>query len=225
LPYVSHEQRFCPDALPNEPTVKRYDQSYFHRWYRNARTRVITPADTKRKARLALGAAEYMLGRPVRTVLDIGAGEGTWLPALRALRPGVQYTGVDPSEYAVRRFGRRRNIHWGTFGALDEAGLLSGTYDLVVCCGVVNYLSKRELERGLEVVAAILAGVAFIEVWTTADDIVGDRRGWQHHSPDYYRRVFRQAGLIACGMHCYVGPALREEPAALERAEPGRARG
>jgi SAM-dependent methyltransferase len=199
--------------------VKHYDQSYFHRWYRNPRTRVITPADTKRKAQLALSAAEYMLGRPVRTVLDVGAGEGAWLPPLRALRPGVRYTGVDPSEYVVRRFGKARNIHWGTFGALDEVGLLSGTYDLVVCCGVVNYLPKREVERGLGVIAAMLAGVAFIEVWTTADDVVGDRRGWQEHSPQYYRRIFRRAGLIACGMHCYVGPALAEEPAVLEMTE------
>jgi SAM-dependent methyltransferase len=201
--------------------MKLYDQSYFRRWYRNPRTRVITPADTKRKAQLALGAAEYMLGRAARTVLDIGAGEGAWLPALRALRPGVRYTGVDPSEYVVRRFGKRRNIHWGTFGALDEIGLLSGTYDLVVCCGVVNYLSRRELERGLAVIAAMLAGVAFIEVWTTADDIVGDRRGWQEHSPPYYRRIFRRAGLIACGMHCYVGPTLAGEPAAMEMREEG----
>jgi SAM-dependent methyltransferase len=199
--------------------VKHYDRSYFHRWYRNPRTRVITPADTKRKAQLALGAAEYMLGRPVRSVLDIGAGEGAWLGALRALRPGVRYTGIDPSEYVVRRFGRRRNIHWGTFGGLDEEALLSGTYDLVVCCGVVNYLSKRELERGLEVIAAVLAGVAFIEVWTTADDVVGDRLHWQEHSPAYYRRIFQRAGLVACGMHCYVGPALVGDLAALERAE------
>jgi SAM-dependent methyltransferase len=201
--------------------LKTYDHSYFTRWYRNPRTRVITPADTRRKAQLALSAAEYMLGRPVRTVLDVGAGEGAWLPALRALRPRVRYTGVDPSDYAVRRFGKRRNIHWGTFGALDEPGLLSGTYDLVVCCGVVNYLSARELERGLEVIAAALAGVAFIEVWTTVDDVVGDRRGWQEHSPRYYRRIFRRAGLIACGMHCYVGPALADEPAALETGEEG----
>jgi SAM-dependent methyltransferase len=201
--------------------MKHYDQSYFHRWYRNPRTRVITPADTKRKAQLALGAAEYMLGRPVRTVLDVGAGEGTWLLALRAMRPSVRYTGVDPSEYVVRRFGKRRNIHWGTFGALAEGGLLSGTYDLVVCCGVVNYLSKLELERGLAVIARILAGVAFIEAWTTADDVVGDRRGWQEHAPAYYRRIFRQAGLVACGMHCYVGPSLAEEAAALERKEVG----
>ena len=198
--------------------MKRYDQSYFHRWYRNPRTRVITPADTKRKAQLAIGAAEYMLGRQVRTVLDVGAGEGTWLAPLRALRPGLRYTGVDPSEYAVRRFGKRRNIHWGTFGELDAAGLLSRTYDLVVCCGVVNYLSKAELERGLGVIASILTGVAFIEVWTSVDDIVGDRRGWSEHSPAYYRWIFRRAGLHGCGMHCYVGPKLASEAAALEKA-------
>jgi SAM-dependent methyltransferase len=197
--------------------MKHYDQSYFERWYGNPRTRIIAPADTKRKAQLALAAAEYMLERPVRTVLDIGAGEGTWLPALKAMRPSVRYTGVDPSEYAVRRFGKRRNIHWGTFGALDDAGLLSGSYDLVVCCGVVNYLSRPELERGLGVIAAVLSGVAFIEVWTTADDIVGDRRDWQEHTPAYYRRIFRRAGLVACGMHCYVGPSLAGEAAALEK--------
>ena len=198
--------------------MKRYDRAYFRRWYRDPRTRVITPAETKRKAHLAVSAAEYMLGRPVRTVLDVGAGEGAWLPVLRAIRPGVRYTGVDPSEYVVRRFGTRRNIHRGTFGALDEVGSLSSTYDLIVCCGVVNYLSRRELERGLQVIAATLAGLAFIEVWTAADDVVGDRRGWQEHAPAYYRAIFRRAGLVPCGLHCYVGPALAEEAAALERS-------
>lgn len=199
--------------------MKRYDQSYFHRWYRNPRTRVITPADTRRKAQLAIGAAEYMLGRQVRTVLDVGAGEGAWLGPLRALRPSVQYTGVDPSEYVVRRFGKRRNIHWGSFGQLDAAGLLSGSYDLVICCGVVNYLPRGELERGLAVISSVVAGLAFIEVWTSADDIVGDRMGWQEHPPAYYRRLFRRAGLVPCGMHCYVGPALAGEVAALERVQ------
>jgi predicted TPR repeat methyltransferase len=197
--------------------MKHYDRSYFHRWYRDPRTRVISPADTKRKAHLALSAAEYMLGRSVRTVLDIGAGEGSWMPALRAMRPAVRYTGVDPSEYVVRRFGKRRNIHRGTFGGLQEVKALSGSYDLVVCCGVVNYLPKQELERGLTAIAGLLSGLAFIEVWTPADDVLGDRRGWQDHSDGYYRRAFRRAGLISCGMHCYVGPALADETAMLER--------
>ena len=198
--------------------TKRYDRAYFDRWYRRAG--IGRPSEVARAARYVLATAEHLLERPVRSVLDVGCGEAPWRAPLLAQRPSLRYVGVDPSEYVVRRFGKRRGIRLGTFGSLDEAGL-DGTYELVVCCGVVNYLPRAELTRGLEVIAALLGGVAFIEVWTTADDVVGDRRGWQEHSPAYYRRIFQQAGLIACGMHCYVGPALADEPAALERGAGG----
>jgi SAM-dependent methyltransferase len=194
---------------------KRYDEAYFDRWYRDPQTRVITPGDVQRKARLALGAAEYLLGRPVKRVLDIGAGEGSWRTALRAVRPRVRYVGVDPSEYAVRRFGKRRGIRLGSFDRLEEAGL-RGTFDLVVCVGVMNYLGTSELRRGLRSIAAMLDGVAFLEIWTTEDDIVGDRRGWHHHPASYYRRLMKEAGLVACGLHCYAGPAVAHNVAALE---------
>jgi SAM-dependent methyltransferase len=194
---------------------KRYDEAYFDRWYRDPHTRVITPGDVQRKARLAVGAAEYLLGRPVRRVLDIGAGEGTWRAALRTLRPRVQYIGVDPSEYAVRRFGKRRGIRLGSFDRLEDAGL-RGTFDLVVCVGVMNYLGTAELRSGLQAIAAMLNGVAFLEIWTTEDDIVGDRRGWHHQPASYYRRLMKEAGLVTCGLHCYAGPAIADNVAALE---------
>lgn len=202
--------------MPTRP--KRYDAQYFDRWYRNPGTRVITPGDVARKAQLAVGAAEYLLQRPVRNVLDVGAGEGNWLAPLRKLRPRIRYQGVDPSEYAVQRFGRRRNIILGSFDALDELEL-GGPYDLVVCVGVMNYLTRRELARGLEVIAAITAGVAFLEVWAKEDEIVGDRAGWQEHPASWYRRVFREAGLVPCGLHCYTGPAMGGHVTSLERAE------
>lgn len=204
--------------MTRDPANKRYDQTYFDRWYRNPTTRVIRPGDVERKARLAVGAAEYLLGRPVRSVLDVGAGEGSWRRALRAIRPRVRYTGVDPSEYAVRRFGKRRGIRLGAFDTLDEIGL-DGPFDLVVCVGVMNYLGTRELERGLESIATMLAGIAFLEIWTTDDDIVGDRQGWHDHLPAYYRRLARKAGLVPCGLHCYAAPAIAHNVAALERAE------
>ena len=195
--------------------TKRYDEAYFDRWYRHPRTRVITPGDVARKARLAIAAAEYVLDRPVRSVLDVGAGEGTWRRALRAVRPRVRYTGVDPSEYAVRRYGSRRNIRLGRFDTLDELSL-GGPFDLVVCVGVMNYLSTRELDRGLRAIADLVAGVAFLEIWTTEDEIVGDRTGWYHRPPSYYRRLLARAGLVGCGLHCYAGPASAEMVAALE---------
>lgn len=198
--------------------MKAYDRAYFDRWYRNERTRVVERHDVERKALLAIAAAEYMLARPVESVLDVGCGEGAWQPVLARLRPKATYLGVDPSEYAVRRYGRRRNLRLGSFGALDEAGI-EGPYDLVVSVGVVNYLPPKELSAGLQTIAAVTAGVAFIEAFAAGDEIEGDTVEWRWRKPAWWRERFREAGLTPVGMHCYVPPAMRELTVALERAE------
>jgi len=193
-----------------------YDQSYFDKWYRHPRHRVSTPALTKRKAALALSVAEYYLEGPVRTVLDVGCGEGQWQPALARLRPGLHYTGVDSSEYAVRRFGRRRNLllgHFGDLGSLD----LASSYDLIVCSDALYYVSREELTRGLAVVAEHLGGVAFFEAYATGEALKGDIRKLEKRSPGFYRRLFRKHGFVSCGSHCYVGKELAGQVTALER--------
>ena len=197
--------------------AKSYDRQYFDRWYRDPRRRVASPADVARKARLVVGIAEALLQRPVRTALDIGCGEGAWRQALRALRPGIRYVGVDSSAYVVSRFGRTRGIRYGTFGSL-AAVELDGPFDLIVCCDVLQYVPHAELSRGLEAVAGLLDGVAYLEAYTTSDEIIGDRHGWHHRAPASYRRAFNRAGLTGVGMHCLVGPTLRDATAALERA-------
>ena len=126
---------------------KQYDKHYFDRWYRG-RHRVHEKGDVQRKIAFAVAAAEYFQRRALRSVLDIGCGEGAWLPQLRALRPRVQYAGVDSSEYAVAQFGRARNIRSGGFGEL--ASLKIGRrFDLVVCSDVLHYVDDDELRRGL----------------------------------------------------------------------------
>src|SRR5579871_2634532 len=102
-----------PSALLRMP--KQYDAAYYQRWYRNPHTRVTSDRVLERKVHLALSAAEYMLGRRVRTVLDIGCGEGRWFPALKQVRRGIEYVGVESSDYAVETFGKRRNIRRGSF--------------------------------------------------------------------------------------------------------------
>lgn len=198
--------------------TKSYDRAYFDRWYRNERTRVVEREDVERKALLAIGAAEYMLGRRVESVLDVGCGEGAWQPVLARLRADATYLGIDPSEYAVQRYGKRRNLRLGSFGALDEAEL-DGPYDLVVCVGVVNYLPPRELAAGLQTIAAVTAGLAFIEAFATSDEIEGDTREWRWRSASWWRAQFRDAGLTPVGMHCYVPPAIRANTVALERMD------
>ena len=196
---------------------KIYDRAYYDRWYRSARASV-TPALTRRKARFALAAAEHLLGRNVRSVLDVGCGEGLWRAPLRRARPGLTYTGVDGSEYAVARFGRRRNIRHGTLADLHRLRLQSG-YDLVVCADMLQYVPNAEVHAGLHALAERTHGVAYIEAFVPEDDMTGDRLEWHHRSASWYRKAFRDAGFIAVGLHCYIMPSMLPLTNALERLE------
>jgi SAM-dependent methyltransferase len=191
-----------------------YDKAYFDKWYRHPKRRVITAAKTARKALLALAVAEYYLERRVRTVLDVGCGEGQWHPALKKLRPRVQYTGVDPSPYAVRRFGKSRHIVRGSFGNLPD---LAGSYDLIVCSDSLYYIPDDELIMGLHILAPRVGGIAFLEAYPHEAGLQGDTSGMHPRSAAFYRKVFRDAGLSPCGSHCYIGAALRDSVTALEQ--------
>jgi len=192
--------------MSKNPT-DRYDRAYFDRWYRDSKTRVKSGASIRRKAALALSVAEYYLERPVRTVLDVGCGEGNWLPALKSLRPGIRYTGVDASTYAVGRFGKRRNIRLGSFATLEEIGL-ADDYDLIVCSDALFYLPLEELKAGIASLAARAAGVAFLELYTEKDSLIGDFPNEGLQSADYYRRLLKAHGFLRVGSHCYLGPEL-----------------
>ena len=197
--------------------MKRYDRAYFDHWYRGERVR--PRAEVERRVRLALAAAEYALGRPARSALDVGCGEGEWGRVLRALRPKLRYTGVDPSEYAVRRFGARRNLRLGDLASLDALGL-RGAYDLVICADVLHYVSDADLARGAPVLASLTGGVAWLETFTAVDAVEGDRREFRRRPPAFYARVLRGAGFTRLGLHCWAGPGLAGAFAALEHAGP-----
>jgi SAM-dependent methyltransferase len=198
------------------PRPKIYDQAYFDRWYRDSRHALFHLGMLPRRVQLAISAAEYLLERPIRSVLDVGCGEGRWRPLLLQARPGIQYAGVDSSEYVVRRFGKRRNIRLGTFGQLGRLGL-RGRFDLVVCSDVLHYVALAEASRGLKALARLLGGVAFMELFTREDETVGDEAEFQPRSGAVYRRLFRQAGLFHLGLHCYGGRGLRSRLVTFER--------
>jgi len=197
-------------------TTKRYDQAYFDRWYRHPAHRIGGAADLGRRVRMVVALAEYLLGRRLRSVLDVGCGEGRWRAPLRKHAPGVEYVGVDSSPYVVERYGRSRGIRMGTLGTLSEVGLVE-PFDLVVCADMLHYVPIGELRRGLATVLELTGGIAFLEALTTADGVAGDTRGFQRRSPAVYRRVFRDAGFVPCGPHCWAGPEVAAGMAALER--------
>src|SRR3546814_503957 len=125
-----------------------------------------------RKVALAVATAEYHLERPLRTVLDIGCGEGAWRAPLLKLRPGAQYLGFDSSEYAITRYGRHRNLHFARFA--DFAQLRPcAPVDLLVCSDVLHYLPAREIDRGLPGLAEPGGGVAFLATFAHAHQAEG----------------------------------------------------
>jgi SAM-dependent methyltransferase len=183
--------------------MKNYDREYFDHWYRHPTHRVATRASLERKVRLAVAITEYMLGRSIRSVLDVGCGEAPWFPVLRRMRPTARYIGVESSEYAIARFGSERNIRRGS---LDKLGAmrLPRNVDLIVCADVMQYVDDRGAARGLRAIRQLLGGVAYIETFTTDDGMEGDRDGWHERSSAEYRRLLRTAKLTQCGPYCYI---------------------
>jgi SAM-dependent methyltransferase len=196
---------------------RAYDQHYFDKWYRNPRFRVKSPAELARQVAFVVATAEHVLGRTVRSVLDVGCGEGNWLPPLRQLRPGIHYVGIDSSEYAVERFGASRNIRLGTIDALDRIRLRK-EYDVVLCVGMLNYLTPEQFRTGLDQVYERANGLVYLELFTAADrGVVGDTMGTRFRSPAWYRARIREARFVNLGLHCYIPDWLREHTAVMER--------
>ncbi|MFD0740453.1 class I SAM-dependent DNA methyltransferase [Lysobacter koreensis] len=198
--------------------TKHYDAAYFDRWYRGPVARgeeIGGRARLVRKVALAVATAEYHLERPIRSVLDIGCGEGPWRAPLLKLRPKLQYLGFDSSEYAIARFGARRNLHHARFA--DFAHLRPcAPVDLLVCSDVLHYLDTRELDRGLPALGELCGGVAFLETFTREDGIDGDTHGFKRRPARFYRQRFEALGLAALGSHLWLSPGLRDGVAALE---------
>jgi SAM-dependent methyltransferase len=205
----------APPARPARAGRKSYDEAYFSRWYRDPRTRVHSPDAVRRKIHMVAAITEYFLGRKLRSVLDVGAGEGVWGVELRRLRPRLRYVGVDSSEYIVERLGRERNIVRGSFETLPSLRL-GDDFDLIVCVDMLQYVPTSALRRGIRQLAQRLGGVAYLEAFTEADEMEGDLEGWYPRTRSQYLRIFADAGLVGCGIHCYLSAELAERAVELE---------
>jgi SAM-dependent methyltransferase len=194
---------------------KRYDQAYFDRWYR--RGGIGGARRLARKVALAVAMAEYHLERPIRSVLDVGCGEGVWRAPLLKLRPKLHYLGFDSSTYAIARHGARRNLHLARFADFEHLRPCPPA-DLLVCSDVLHYLTVREIDRGLPGLAELCGGVAFLECFTREDEAEGDDDGFFRRPAAFYRRRFEAAGFRQAGSHCWLSPAVASDAVALETA-------
>ena len=193
--------------------TQTYDRAYFDKWYR--RGDIGGAARLARKVALAVATAEYHLERPIRSVLDIGCGEGAWRAPLLKLRPKASYLGFDSSDYAIARYGRSRNLHLASFGDFEFLRPCAPV-DLLVCSDVLHYLPTRELDRGLPALAELCGGMAFLEAFAREDEAVGDEHGFIARPAAFYRKRLRALGLRPLGSHCWLSPARVDAAASLE---------
>jgi SAM-dependent methyltransferase len=146
-------------SKPNKSGTQ-FDARYYDRYYRSKRTRVTSPREIATLGRFVCGYLAY-LDLPVRRVLDAGCGLGYWRNVIAEHYPRARYTGIELSEYLCRELG------WTQASIADYRG--RGTFDLVICQGVLQYLNEREAAAAIENLARLCRGALYLEALTSED--------------------------------------------------------
>ena len=156
------------------PLVKEYDRAYFDRWYRGRR-KVGTSSELARQAAFVVAAAEVVLARPIRSVLDVGCGYGDLLGHVRPSVTSIDLVDASPlrEERAIAR-AKERGLP-ARFVLCDVNGpctaLPPGPYDTVVMGALLEHL--RPPIRILAAAAALL-GPKGLLVLTTPTPLGGE---------------------------------------------------
>ncbi|HYP82642.1 class I SAM-dependent methyltransferase [Variovorax sp.] len=172
-----------------------FDASYYQRYYFDQKTKVADPRHVERLGAFVCAYLKY-LRVPVQRVLDVGCGIGLWRDIMARHFPQATYHGVEVSEYLCERYG------WERGSVVDYRA--SRPFDLVICQGVLAYLSPADLKRALANLGALSQGAAYVEVVAREDyerDIVDetltDPQLFRHGAEVYRRglaRHFMQMG-------------------------------
>jgi len=150
------------------PRRFEFDERYYTRYYRNARTRVTEQSDSAQLAGFIAGYLGY-LGQPVRNILDLGCGMGVLQKPLLRKFPDARYVGVEQSRYACEQFGFKQG------SVVDFKS--RGRFDLVICKGVLQYLDARDAAAALQNLAELCRGCLYVEALTREDwDDAADRK-------------------------------------------------
>ena len=138
----------------------QFDERYYARYYRDARTRVTEQSDSDQLAAFIAGYLGY-LGQPVRNILDLGCGVGVLQKPLLKRFAGARYVGVERSQYACEQYGFRQG------SVVDFRA--RGRFDLVICKGVLQYLDARASDRALAHLGELCRGCLYLEALTRED--------------------------------------------------------
>ena len=162
-----------------------FDEAYYQRYYFDKKTSVADPAHVLRLGAFVCSYLQY-LRLPVKRVLDIGCGIGLWRDAMDKHFPHASYHGVELSDYLCARYGWER----GSVVNYQSAE----PFDLVICQGVLPYLSAADLQLALHNLGRLSRGALYLEAVTredyereTLDEALTDSRLFRHRAALYRR--------------------------------------
>jgi predicted TPR repeat methyltransferase len=183
---------------PSKRFDERFDAAYFDRFYESRTTRVYGRAEV---AHLARAVCDWIawFGGDLRSVIDVGAGTGLWRDWFKKHKRGVRYVSTDVSAYACAKYGHeQRDIaRWRA----------DATFDLVVCQGVLPYLSDADCVAAIANLGAMARGFLYLEAITAKDlrDVCDQTRTDQAiraRTGAWYRRELGKRFVpVGCGMY------------------------
>ncbi len=175
-----------------------FDEAYYQRFYFDQKTRVLDRTHVDRLGAFIAAYLQY-LRVPVRRVLDVGCGIGLWQGLVARHFPGASYHGVEISDYLCQRYG------WERGSVTDYAA--REPFDLVICQGVLPYLSVSDLRRALANLGRLSRGALYLEAVSREDyerDMIDedltDGRQFRHRVALYRRGLSEHMRELGGGL-------------------------
>jgi ubiquinone/menaquinone biosynthesis C-methylase UbiE len=133
------------------------------------------------------------------SVLDIGCAKGFFLYDLAKALPGIKFSGVDISEYALKNSLEevRDNLLLGNATSLDFP---DGSFDLVISINTIHNLNRGDCKKALAEIQRVSKKHAFITVDAYRDEEEKERmEAWNltaltMMSTDEWKEFFKEAG-------------------------------
>lgn len=175
-----------------------FDEAYYQRFYFDKKTSVVDPGHVERLGAFVCSYLQY-LRVPVIRVLDVGCGVGLWREVVARHFPLATFQGVEYSPYLCERFGWERgsvvNYH------------ASVPFDLVICQGVLPYLSADDAKAAMANLGRLCQGALYVEAVTREDWELGildedltDARMFRHRAQLYRHGLRRNFSEIGGGL-------------------------